>query len=56
MSRIGNKPVLIPEKVELNISGNKISVKGPKGELFTEVVDERIKFAINESKWNNLWQ
>ena len=39
MSRIGNKPVLIPEKVELNISGNKISVKGPKGELFTEVVD-----------------
>ena len=39
MSRIGNKPVVIPEKVELNISGNKISVKGPKGELFTEVVD-----------------
>jgi len=35
MSRIGNKPVAIPEKVELNISGNKISVKGPKGELFT---------------------
>ena len=46
MSRIGNKPVVIPEKVELNISGNKISVKGPKGELFTEVVDDRIQFAI----------
>ncbi len=50
MSRIGNKPVLIPEKVELNISGNKISVKGPKGELFTEVVDDRIKFAIKENE------
>ena len=36
MSRIGNKPVIIPEKVELNISENIISVKGPKGELSTE--------------------
>ena len=50
MSRIGNKPVVIPEKVELNISGNKISVKGPKGELFTEVVDDRIQFAIKENE------
>ena len=50
MSRIGNKPVTIPEKVELNISGNKISVKGPKGELFTEVVDDRIQFEIKENE------
>ena len=33
MSRIGNKPIEIPEKVELKIEGNLISVKGPKGEL-----------------------
>ena len=30
MSRIGNKPIEIPEKVEINIDGNKINVKGPK--------------------------
>ena len=33
MSRIGNKPVLIPEKIEMNLSENSIIVKGPKGEL-----------------------
>ena len=44
MSRIGNKPIEIPEKVEINIDGNKINVKGPKGELVTEVLEEKIKF------------
>ena len=44
MSRIGNKPVLIPEKIEMHLNGNSIIVKGPKGELTTEIVDERIKF------------
>ena len=38
MSRIGNKPIEIPEKVEINIDGNKINIKGPKGELVTEAV------------------
>ncbi len=33
MSRIGNKPVQLPEGVEVNISGTTIKVKGPKGEL-----------------------
>ena len=33
MSRIGKKPVTIPEKVEVKIDGNVVSVKGPKGEL-----------------------
>ncbi len=33
MSRIGKKPILIPEKVEVNIDGSKVSVKGEKGEL-----------------------
>ena len=50
MSRIGNKPVLIPEKIEMNLNGNSIIVKGPKGELTTEIVDERIKFEIKENE------
>ena len=33
MSRIGKKPVGIPEKTEVSISDNVISVKGPHGEL-----------------------
>ncbi|MBR4230744.1 MAG: 50S ribosomal protein L6 [Bacilli bacterium] len=33
MSRIGNRRLTIPEKVEVNITDNVITVKGPKGEL-----------------------
>lgn len=33
MSRIGNAPITIPEGVEINIQGQLVSVKGPKGEL-----------------------
>ena len=31
MSRIGKKPIIIPDKVEVKISGNLIEVKGPLG-------------------------
>ena len=48
MSRIGNKPIAIPENVEVRIENNKIFVKGIKGELDTEILDEKIKFEINE--------
>jgi len=50
MSRIGNKPVVIDDKVELKIENNLIKVKGPKGELSTEIVDERIKFEVIENE------
>ncbi|APC09643.1 50S ribosomal protein L6 [Neomoorella thermoacetica] len=33
MSRIGKKPVKIPAGVEVNIEGNTVTVKGPKGKL-----------------------
>lgn len=33
MSRIGNKPVLIPEGVTIQVNGNEVKAKGPKGEL-----------------------
>ena len=33
MSRIGKNPVLIPDKVSIDIQGLSITVKGPKGEL-----------------------
>ena len=31
MSRIGNKPITVPENVEVKIDGHHIEVKGPKG-------------------------
>lgn len=33
MSRIGKKPITIPDKVNVSIKGTEITVKGPKGEL-----------------------
>lgn len=37
MSRIANNPVVVPDKVEINLSGNTIKVKGNKGELSHEI-------------------
>jgi large subunit ribosomal protein L6 len=33
MSRIGLKPIPVPPKVEVQIQGKQVTVKGPKGEL-----------------------
>jgi len=37
MSRIGKSPILVPNGVEVGISGSSIEVKGPKGSLDFEV-------------------
>lgn len=33
MSRIGLKPIPVPDKVLIDVRGNHVTVKGPKGEL-----------------------
>jgi len=33
VSRIGRLPVAVPAGVQVNVNGNEVSVKGPKGEL-----------------------
>ena len=33
MSRIGKRPVLVPKGVTVDLQGNTVAVKGPKGEL-----------------------
>ena len=40
MSRIGKKPIQIPEGVKINITDNEIAVKGPNGELKIEIRPE----------------
>ena len=37
MSRIGNKPITVPDGVEVKIDGHKVTVKGPKGTLEREI-------------------
>ncbi len=33
MSRVGLKPISLPEKVKVSVSGNTVAVEGPKGKL-----------------------
>lgn len=40
MSRVGRMPVTLPKGVSVNIEGQTVSVKGPKGELTHEVRPE----------------
>ncbi|MBI1385870.1 MAG: 50S ribosomal protein L6 [Rhizobiales bacterium] len=40
MSRIGKKPVVIPAKAQVTIDGQKVSAKGPKGELAVTLADD----------------
>lgn len=62
MSRIGKKPINISEKVEVNVDGQDVVVKGPKGELnrtirseiAVKIEDGKVKIAIQkESKRSN---
>ncbi|MBD3165910.1 50S ribosomal protein L6 [bacterium] len=40
MSRIGKMPIDIPDKVDVKVDGQRVTVKGPKGELTQEIRDE----------------
>jgi large subunit ribosomal protein L6 len=46
MSRVGNKPVELPEGVDVKIEGQAVTVKGSKGEL-NRSFNERIGFDID---------
>ena len=49
MSRIGKKPISIPEGAEVKIEGQRVFIKGPKGELTKEFRPE-IKITVEENK------
>lgn len=46
MSRIGNKPVEVPDGVDVKIEGNAVTVKGAKGQL-NRTFHERIGFDVD---------
>ena len=49
MSRIGKKPVAVPAGVTASIEGGVLSVKGPKGTLTMQMIDD-VKYGIGESE------
>ncbi len=49
MSRIGKKPIDIPQGVKVQTSGNVVQVEGPKGTLKQEMKEE-VKLAVEEDK------
>ena len=48
MSRIGNRILTIPAGVEVNVEGNKVTTKGPKGELAFEFNNANINVKVEE--------
>ena len=49
MSQIGRKPIEIPEKVQINLKDNFITVTGPLGEM-PWTFDKRISVKVDESQ------
>jgi large subunit ribosomal protein L6 len=51
MSRIGKKPVAIPGGVSATVEGGLLTVKGPKGTLTMQMIDE-VKYDVGEGEIN----
>lgn len=49
MSRIGNRPINLPEGVTVTQDGNVVTVKGPKGEL-TQTVNADMELNIGDNE------
>ena len=47
MSRIGRKPVVVPNGVDVTVNGTTVKVKGPKGEL-THTFPENMKIRVED--------
>ena len=48
MSRIGNKPITVPEGVEVKLDGQHITIKKPKGSLERDI-NSNIKVSIDNN-------
>ncbi|EGK09758.1 50S ribosomal protein L6 [Kroppenstedtia eburnea] len=49
MSRIGRKPIAIPNGVEVKVNGAEVTVKGPKGTL-TRTLSPEISIKVEENQ------
>ena len=53
MSRIGKTPVMVPSGVDVQIAGQDVSVKGPKGALSLTLVDDVEAKREDDKIWIN---
>ncbi len=51
MSRIGKMPVMVPNGVNVDLSGQDVSVKGPKGVLSLTLVDDVEAVREDDKVW-----
>jgi large subunit ribosomal protein L6 len=49
MSRVGKNPVMIPQGVEVSVSGQTVKIKGKLGEQSIEIHDD-VTVAMKKSK------
>jgi large subunit ribosomal protein L6 len=50
MSRIGKKPVAMPSGVSAEVQGQTLTVKGPKGALSMQLLDDLVKYEVAEGE------
>ena len=50
MSRIGKKPVAMPAGVSANVEGQTLTVKGRKGTLSMQLLDDLVKYEVGEGE------
>ena len=50
MSRIGKKPVALPDGVSASIEGTTMTVKGPKGTLSMPLMDDLVSYKVEDGQ------
>jgi large subunit ribosomal protein L6 len=50
MSRIGKKPIAIPAGVTASVDSGTLTVKGPKGTLAMQLLDDLVKYEVAEGE------
>jgi large subunit ribosomal protein L6 len=50
MSRIGKKPIAVPGGVAATVESGTLTVKGPKGTLAMQILDDLVKYEVAEGE------
>ena len=50
MSRIGKKPIAVPGGVSASLESNMLTVKGPKGTLAMQILDDLVSYEVAEGE------
>src|SRR3954467_14635022 len=50
MSRIGKKPIAVPAGVTASTESGTLTVKGPKGTLAMQLLDDLVKYEVADSE------